>query len=942
MKKLSAWARARGHRRKTVAEATKEEAADWSANGQPFWPSPPRPGPSMQQHFHTRSSNDGSASNRTGSNARIKPVLIGVSRPSDTPRPDTAGSLQSAVNWAADQVAHSSPQKSHSRTQSARHIDIFSVSKPSLAFPAYNEDVASRNSNNQYVPTSPFQEDVAARNAAPPLRAATDQSKKQGPNFAESHTGVALAEYPEQEGGSDEGTPTPGKAEDVAREAAATGAEKPTAATGAETPTAATGAEKPTAGLETSTSEPDTEIVPNGVVPVPHPDSQPQQPTSSLDAPKEENHGGGSDETPSSRILLLNKTINIAAAKTVAVNQEPQPEARQHEEVDALPVGQSSAIEAPSTAERAALLWSNTSMQQTSTIHKRAAIDATADENSDVESSDGPDSFTSASPGFGDVDQEPDSKTPVSILTGAGEQSSNQMHYGGTSNVTPRTATWVEEAEQEELSESSDTPKQHRSQSSFSAISTLVSLLPVAEQDKGSSSPEPNMLAPGEANRRPTLNKLYTVAETEAGVAKEARRQPFTAPLVDRVVIPPLSPISLSESTSPESSQSTPTQVKPPSESQWSSALTDSSSPYGIRTRDFALDPRKQDEHALPKQSGGEPGTGSVKTSPAKASKGRALANGRRQVPVTPVKSKASRPVSAFNEEAFQRKQEQARAALIKLQHSLNEDFDNPTPQTMWTQPQTNGVNRYSNSSSSNDGRPHAPPPTYSLGQVLGHHRPARSGVNRTYHPREPSLPRSSLSISEPPTSPRSISSFASSARPLHRHSPMHSLQENTARVPARRRGDTNPTISEMRRLVYEMTQPKLGQDRTYEPSLVSFSHSPEEQQPSYLHQQQQPSYRHQQQQPSYRHQQQQYQPPYPFTFEPYDEDAAPSPVIRSYSASPTRSRNRTKFTNHKKGHANARSSVSLHSIPPHMIPDRGSSMRDLSVRDDAGADNGV
>ncbi|RMZ87708.1 hypothetical protein DV736_g5065, partial [Chaetothyriales sp. CBS 134916] len=653
--------------------------------------------------------------------------------PSDTfSRPDTAGSLQSAVNWAADRVARSSPgsQKSHTRTQSARHVDIFSISRPGASFPVYNEDVASRNSEvtkHQYVPGSMYQEEVAARNAAPPLRSASNQTKHV-PNLTEPCTGGALEVYPEQDGHGNEDIQKLSEAERAAYyedRSAKELAAKPAAPT-----SLPTGGEKSTTRLKMSASKHVMLTLQNGHVPHPQPNLQPHQPTNPLDGPIEENDDRRDADALPSKFLQPSEADNNAAANVTS-------ELPQHHGIQ------------PLSADRAPSSLSNTSSVKGAIIMpNRTIVDSTGDD-SDALSDCYPESFTSASPGVGDGHLETYSKPQLSMADSAGVSghSSDETHYSKTSSVIPRQPTSVEPEQG-----SSQTTIQHPSQSSFSSINILVSVLPISQQEIQPVR-EPNMvIAPfGKEGRKPASNKLYTVAETEPEVEDGPTRVGVTAPLVDKLVIPPSSPVSATETTQPESSQSTPIQAKLQPESQCSSDLTDPSSTYGIHTRDFALTPRRETdaspENTLPRRDGRAPGTSAGIILRPKAREVSTLPNGEARLPVTPVKSRITKRPGEFNEEAFQRKQEQARAALVKLQHSLNEDFDNATPLATWAQPQTNGMNRYSNSSSSTDGRPHAPPPTYTLGQVLGHHRTTTSQVNGAYRPRETSLPRTSLSI---------------------------------------------------------------------------------------------------------------------------------------------------------------------------------------------------
>ncbi|KIW12847.1 hypothetical protein PV08_08034 [Exophiala spinifera] len=127
---------------------------------------------------------------------KTQPMLLGMSRPVPSPSiPGTSesGSLMSAVNRAAADAGAKAEQEYHQSTDSSsrgqrqqkvpRYIDIFSLSKANDTnpMPGYNEDVAERNldlsrvalegTHRQLPPSSKYAEEVAARNAYPPLRA---------------------------------------------------------------------------------------------------------------------------------------------------------------------------------------------------------------------------------------------------------------------------------------------------------------------------------------------------------------------------------------------------------------------------------------------------------------------------------------------------------------------------------------------------------------------------------------------------------------------------------------------------------------------------------------------------------------------------------------------------------------------------------------------------
>ncbi len=128
-------------------------------------------------------------------NTRAQPTFgEGVaSRPSTSrsrAATDGGGSMLSAVNRAGDAIAKAEQEFQHSaerytrehvRPKTPRYIDIFSLSSSNSPNPrpGFNEDVAERNldllrvalegTHYHYVPSSKYQEEVAARNAHPSL-----------------------------------------------------------------------------------------------------------------------------------------------------------------------------------------------------------------------------------------------------------------------------------------------------------------------------------------------------------------------------------------------------------------------------------------------------------------------------------------------------------------------------------------------------------------------------------------------------------------------------------------------------------------------------------------------------------------------------------------------------------------------------------------------------
>ncbi|KAK5210804.1 hypothetical protein LTR41_003416 [Exophiala xenobiotica] len=177
----------------SLRKSQSTDQAGWSVNGSP-----------RSNHARSTSNEQSgrllspttttSSSLRPGSSNRRQPMLVGVSRPSTSlSRPGTSGSgsLMTAVNRAAaDAVARAEQEyqqsaehyaKTNRRQKAPRYIDIFSLSNAdgSNPMPGYNEDVAERNldlarvalggTHEPIVPSSKYAEEVATRNAYPPL-----------------------------------------------------------------------------------------------------------------------------------------------------------------------------------------------------------------------------------------------------------------------------------------------------------------------------------------------------------------------------------------------------------------------------------------------------------------------------------------------------------------------------------------------------------------------------------------------------------------------------------------------------------------------------------------------------------------------------------------------------------------------------------------------------
>ena len=302
-----------------------------------------------------------------------------------------------------------------------------------------------------------------------------------------------------------------------------------------------------------------------------------------------------------------------------------------------------------------------------------------------------------------------------------------------------------------------------------------------------------------------------------------------------------------------------------------------------------------------------------------------------------------------FDEEGFGRKQELARAALVRLQQSLNEEFVTPPRETRKTQPRTNGVGGHTKSNTSNDGRPWAPPPSSIFAQVRDSRRPVTSQINGYPEPRETSRPRAALSVHELVTKPRSKSppSTAMMKPILSQAPPGPEFWDAPKRSSKGEEKELSTHLTEMQRLAYEMKATKLAmpsnpsQQRIYEDAVSPLPRSPGEISlssfpvPTPSHSRQPSTISNN---ASVTGQPRQHQHQHTgSTFSSFSRAAAaPSPVVSPTPESPDKQQ-RYMLTRRgsTKSEGSAMTSTSQHSIPYHLIPDRGSSMGDSLVRED-------
>ena len=1002
MKKLSGWARSRSRRRGSQGKGVEKRASTdnlASPNGKAISSKTAPPVPEIPRDYRVgRQLDDGNA--RPGSSNRMKPMLIGVSGPTgNLSRPGTSGSLQNAVTSAADKVAQfpsSDFRPGHTRTKSSRYIDIFSISNAKTAFSSYNEDIAERNLDTNivskevlrdgYVPSSKYQEEVARRNAAPPLRTSMDQvrlSSSDGyrPNYAELRAHGAPKEY-EVEGrlANDEDIRKFHEAEkavqyEYRRRRQLLG--EPVQST-------------PTTADVRDSNRPETRgrdysrhQMWNGVVRKSVPVSHPQQP----DVPIQErvvpysrqSIEGQRQLEQESRPLSASQMIHtgVIPTGTLPGYQVSRSELSQPREADTLSMSQQSITDRPGMPERGSSSLSiASSVKRTINLPHRKIMDLTGDDSDVFSDGDGAESYMNRSPVVEQAVQDSCSKLRPSVVDSfvKAEQPRDPTLKDNSGDITPTPSTAVDDERQY-----SEPSMQYPPPSTFSAINPVASLSPKTKNYVEPISvleAKPTPLA--KETRKSTSGKLYTVAETEPELddyetpVEEYRRgfpcsrqvidsdtpesdNNFSAPVIERhdfamgqrglkkiPIVPPSPAASLKTPTQSDFGQSTPNRIQLSPESLHSSDFINPSNSFGVLTRDFAVTPtRNASSQPLAANRGDiEPNTSAKVKSPLKSKPVYILPNGEPLRPAEPEDRTIPKYSSDFNEDEFKRKQDQARAALIRLQQSLNEEFIPPPRETGKAQPKANSARRHTNSNSSNDGRPYATPPSSIFTQVRDYHRPATSQVNGYTESRETSRQRTAFSVHEQVTKPRYASPApAATVKPIRRQISPNPESRDMRRHSKGKEKEPSSGLSEMQRLASEMKNTKLvmpnpSQQRIYQDAVAPSPGSPGEISlssfpvPTPAHSRQTSTMSNSVAGPSHQHT--------GSNFSSFSRAAAaPSPVVSPTPGSPDQYRHVVSRRGSIKSQASAMTSTSQHSIPYHLIPERGSSMRDSLVKEE-------
>ena len=642
MKKLSGWARSRSRRRGSQGKDVEKRASTEnlaSQNGRAISSRTAPPVPEIPREYRTGRPLD-QGNSRPGSSNKMKPMLIGVSRPSGTySRPGTSGSLQNAVTSAADKVAQSPSadfQQGHTKTKSPRYIDISSISNPKRSLASYNEHVAERNLDtnvvaregmkNGYVPSSKYQEEVAARNAAPPQRASMEQIRSSSsdgyrPNYAELRAQSMPKEH-EVDGrlATDDHILKSNEAEKAAqyryrRRRQQIG--EPVQST--ELVADAWHGTRP----ETNGPDRNRQALRNGVTPKPRVVPQQQQPVVPY------SRRSVDDQRHQDQVILPVSASHpphpsVVTQGTLPGYQVSRSELSQPREADTT-MSQQSTSDRPGMPERGSSSVSTaSSIKRTINLPHRTIMDLTG-EDSDVFSDGYPESYMSRSPVVEQARQDAYSRKQLSIVN----FSAKAVQPPGLSDeerdgvVKPRPPTVLSEERQ-----SPEPALQYLPASTFSGINTIASLSPMARQDmRYAPLPGYKHVPLVKETRKPAPKKLYTVDETGPDLedretsAEDIRGRSltshtstdqsdyerFAAPVIERhdfatgqkgleqqPVVPPSPRASLRTPTQSDFSRSPSNGIQLSPESLHLSDFINPSGSFGVLTRDFAAAPSRE------------------------------------------------------------------------------------------------------------------------------------------------------------------------------------------------------------------------------------------------------------------------------------------------------------------------------------------------------------
>jgi hypothetical protein len=958
MKKL--WNRTRSRSRRESAASNTKTTTTGANETPPPVPSLPRVTQTSSQYQRPSTEN------------RVQPVLVGVSRPGDSfSRPGTAGSLQNAVSRAADQSSQTF-LRGHTRTQSPRYVDIFSISstrvtKTDTSTSFYNEDIAERNidptssrgrSSLDYVPGSKYQEEVAVRNSY-------QSQSSDGPRSSTDRNHRSWISSGTESGPSQEQTPhtswSNSKFQEVVR---------------------------------------------------PRSSGRNQHAYSSLleHRPVSRSGDGGLDQKKTDSLTSRSGLVSY----NLSHSEVPQP--RYSDQAQQNTTRSSSRLSGTSTITPTIVLPHRTIMDLTEDQDSPASEKQVEFSNKEAEI------MTAVSASAQPSEDLLSSliETPKVFHPATERNPSNPAQL----KASDRTVARPPDADPVPATNNSHEPKPTPKHSTFSTINTVASSQPTEEKQSDKKTEEvlepvkrdhvASQLAPVPAKYR-----LSTVEETESETEEEDATE-SSAKAGSNVTVPNLDGPSdvpakaivqntdgsndistkhsvrnmdgsrnatttqgdvhvadgssdiptavvpntpkLAEPEACAKSQAGTTQSTPAGQIHYSPAslqsadFTNPSAAFGVRARDFAVTPSR----SLPRPE-------QPSSPPAKVDK---QLPAKEKAPVASIVNGGPVQPSAytFDEDAFRRKQEQARAALIKLQQSLNEEFLPPPRNQAAARPnRLNSIGQRRVAPAKGNADPNGPVAPSSIfaqpqENVESSARPQANGVSHSTSHVPQVRPRLSSHNSGSSASTVRISNRGTARQPLQQSQPNMPPRSQSADVKGKGRArerEIDVALYELQRAAEQIAgaarpasaqartrpppQSPLRERRADAPPLISGMPSYERQSPrraptsasdtgptsprspgaiSLSHFPQAPASSHY----------------YPAAAAP-SVPTGPKPYThtRQGSSGPDRDgmEPRLKRRGSTTSQASAMTSTSQYSIPFHMIPERGSSMRDAMVRDE-------
>lgn len=695
---------------------------------------------------------------QTSSGNRIQPTLIGISSPKYIySRPGTAGSIQDAIDEAADNVARgpsTDPLKrkeGHTRNKSSRYVDIFAVHGPQSPGSSYNEDVAERNIDvkkdadsgpmYRYVPSSRYQEEVAARNArahsqsVDGLKYEHSSPKLDAPR---SQSAMAPSHY----------TPSDKRVheDDIRRLHMAQVASL----------------QNPHAwNMGTAGVQPAAQVQP------------PPRQSSDLKTREARHHKKARAMPPVVQPLTTSNLSTVAASSPLPNYHLSQSEVQQRQAElrnTTRPLDQT-ATKRNSLHERSSSAMSKgSSTRNAITLQGRTIMDLTEEQEEPSPSPNAP-SDMSKSPVLEHAQMDAFRRVQPELIVARGISAENAPPSAHPSQAK------VAHANRQGFS----SPP-----SAFSTISTIASVSPAIHVNgEPFISIENKARSPIERSEQGPAYRLSTVTETEpepdrfqtpAGKSRQAMEQ---ASITDTGIQP--------QRTVPEAA---PVKIQMSPESLKSSDFIDPSKAFGVTARDFAENPSNKLS-----RSDREPNTSAkVKQQRQAAVRGDAVRPIEEFIPESTVPILAS---ESFDEDLFRKKQEQAKAALIKLQQSLNEELA-PAKATRPSKPGNQNTRNQSNVANSSGGEPSAGTNNI-LSQVRSYHTQSNGDIQP---PRASSARhRFATNASSNGTRPGSSASNTT-VKPMRGRSPSTQSQGKGREL--------DSALIEMQRLADEMRNPRL------------------------------------------------------------------------------------------------------------------------------------